>query len=303
MVHNIAIIGYGSAGKQHAQAIKNNPLIKLNCIYDLNQDLYISDYPREYSWENIINNREIDTIAICLPPGERKKYVIEALEAKKSVLLEKPPCISEKEFNLFLQKARESRVKIGTMFQHRNIIPKNVLDLNWDNNTTAVLEVSRPRSMENYFKEWRKQPVQSLGGIVAHLGVHYLDLAIQILGEPKNIIELGRKEYLPGIETHIGGLIEFRSGAVMSFIVTADSHKRNERLAIFGKDKFVKIENGKVTTQIFDHIIDHPYQTTENLRKRLYKEFCGSPIGKENSPMYTLERSRGITILLEHLYR
>ncbi|MFC7472564.1 Gfo/Idh/MocA family oxidoreductase [Actinomadura keratinilytica] len=50
---------------------------------------------------------------------------------------------------------------------------------------------------------WRGDPAASFGGIAAHLGVHYLDLACQLLGRPATVALAPVRERAPGIDSRV----------------------------------------------------------------------------------------------------
>ncbi|OMF12128.1 hypothetical protein BK131_19180 [Paenibacillus amylolyticus] len=301
MAVNIAIVGYGSAGRQHAKTLLDMNHASLYGIYEKNPIVDTDSVYRFTSWEELLSNPDVNAIALCLPPGGRANKAFEALDAGKSVLLEKPPCTTEKELDQLLKAANDANQTIGIMFQHRYRLPEEAFNVNWDHQTTAILEVSRPRDINRYFNDWRQDPALSFGGITAHLGIHYLDLACQMLGEPISFHQAGRREFSPGIDLRTVGTIEFSTGAAMSFVVTCEAEARKERLSLYGPDIRLTIEDGRSALEYKGNLRQYPVESTHEMRKQLYMDFASSIINKEQPERCHLQGGRGVTRLLEQI--
>ncbi|MCL6443036.1 MAG: Gfo/Idh/MocA family oxidoreductase [Alicyclobacillus sp.] len=301
MAVRIAVVGYGSAGRQHVQALNGLEEVELYCVLEANPNVDTGDLPRKYSWQDVLDDPNVDAVALCLPPGGRSDMAHEALASGKSVLLEKPPCTTEAELESLLKAARAAKRSIGVMFQHRYRLPDEVLNIKWDERTIAVLEVSRPRNSERYFNSWRQDPALSFGGISAHLGVHYLDLACLLLGLPVNFHQAGRRDFIPGIDLRVAGTVEFSSGAAMAFIVTGEAEARSERLNILSGDCRFTIEDGTVTVEKGGEVHKYIAEPTTLMRKRLYEDFASAVVNHEQPRRCHLEGGRGVTRLLEKI--
>lgn len=301
MTVRLAIIGYGSSGRQHVQALDGVEKIEPYCVLDSNPDVDTGSLHRKNSWEEVLNDPEVDAVALCLPPGIRGQMAHEALVAGKAVLLEKPPCTSELELDSLLSTAQETNRSIGVMFQHRYRIPIEALNITWDHRTTAVLQVSRPRDPERYFRSWRKDPDVSGGGIFAHLGIHYMDLSCQLLGLPVTYNELGRREFAPGLDVRLTGSVEFSCGATMAFTITGEAASRCERLDILGGNARLTIEDGRVVIEADGEAHEFVADPTTLMRKRLYTDFANAVEHREQPKLCHLDGSRGVTRLLESM--
>lgn len=299
----IAVVGYGSAGRQHVQALEGMEEIELYCVLDSNPNVDTGNLPRVQSWQEVLDDPNVDAVALCLPPGGRFDMAHEALAAGKSVLLEKPPCTTEEELDSLLKAARAANRSIGVMFQHRYRLPDEVLNIEWDERTAAVLEVSRPRNPEHYFRSWRQDPALSFGGIFAHLGIHYMDLACQLLGLPVVFHQAGRRDFIPGIDLRVAGTVEFASGAAMAFVVTGEAETRSERLNILGSSLRVTIENGAISIERSGEVLRYAAEPTHLMRKRLYEDFALSVARRKQPQRCHLESCRGVTRLLEQISR
>ncbi|MCP3776517.1 Gfo/Idh/MocA family oxidoreductase [Paenibacillus sp. MZ04-78.2] len=301
MAFKIAVVGYGSAGQQHVEVLRDLGGAELYCVVESNLEVDTGELPRQYSLQDVLADQKVDAVALCLPPGGRSNLAHEALAAGKSVLLEKPPCRTEAELDLLLNATQVANRSIGIMFQHRYRLFDEILNFTWDESTTAILEVSRPRNPERYFTSWRQDPMLSIGGITAHLGVHYMDLACLLLGLPKEFQQIGRRDFMPGIDMRVAGAVQFSGGSTMAFVVTGEVESRSERLNILGRDIRLTIQDGSITIEKGGELRHYSSEPTSLMRKRLYEDFVSAAINQEQPKRCSLESGRGVTRLLENI--
>jgi predicted dehydrogenase len=94
---NIALIGYGYWGPNVARNIHANPNLNLHTICDMQVDrlekaksVYIAQTNYELSYEKLLENPDIQAIAIAVETSGHYSLVKEALLAGKKVYVEKP---------------------------------------------------------------------------------------------------------------------------------------------------------------------------------------------------------------------
>lgn len=303
MVLNTCIIGYGSAGKQHREAIEAVEDFKVHSIFDMKSPEISNNELIMDSWEDVLDNDNIDVVSLCIPPGKRTDMAKEALYSGKSVVIEKPAFKNIEEMKSLARVAETVGKSVAVMFQHRYRIPTNKNLFNWGEETTAILEVSRPREIKRYFQGWRASKEQSIGGIAAHLGVHYLDLACFLLGNPISIRDAGRREYIDGIDVRSAGTVTFDSGAVLSFIITGEASKRSERIRIFSNSKTFTMDNGEITIEEkSEGRTEHfPAKHTTNMRQDVYKDLSIAIAECRQPTFCNINSTIGITKILSEL--
>ena len=297
----VALVGFGSAGRQHAQALSGSRFARLRAILDANPEVEVPDGVARYaSWPDLLADPDVQVVSLCTPPGGRADLAHQALESGKAVLLEKPPVTNLAELDALVELAEARRLPVGVMLQHRMRLPQDVLDWSWSPSTTATLQVARFRPTAHFRREgWRQDPANALGGITAHLGVHYLDLACQLLGEPDEITFRGIREVSPGIDIRTASVVRFTSGATLAFTVTGESTVRSERLDVLGIDQRVTIEDGRVATDSGRGLADHSAAPTADLRGEVYREMAEAVRHGRQPARCHLAGARGVTRILE----
>ncbi|MFF1836718.1 Gfo/Idh/MocA family protein [Streptomyces sp. NPDC058231] len=296
----VGIVGFGSAGRQHAAALDGLGAAEVVTVLEQDAAVDVAGLPRANSWQEMLADPRVDLVALCLPPGSRAGLAVQALEQGKAVLLEKPPAVSLSEIDLISAAGRRAGRPVGVMLQHRMRLPAAALAANWtDPAVTAVLQVSRFRPPAHYRRAgWRSDAASAFGGIAAHLGVHYLDLACQLLGEIETVRLAPSRELAPGIDSRVTGNIEFRAGATLAFTVTAESSVRTERLQVLGPDGGLCVADGMVTTQIGETEQTLPTVPTAELRRMVYEEMAEAVTTGRPPRRCHLDGARAVTEIL-----
>ena len=302
MTINLCLVGLGSAGYQHIEALQNVIEINVTSYFDTDSSKSIDGLKRMQNWTEMLKDDSINVVALCTPPGQRFKLIKDVLTSGKSVLIEKPPFTCVDELVKTMELTTKYKATAGVMFQHRYQLPTELDEFLINGNTTAILEISRPRERARYFKDWRVNPNESFGGITAHLGVHYLDLALQIMGKPRKVFTIDKTEVSTGIDNKVLGAIEFMNGSSLIFTITSEALHRSERLKIFSENGTFTIQNGQVIINEDGKETSFEKKNPIQLRSLLYEDFSDAVINKKQPKICNLERSEYITQVLEAIY-
>ncbi|WP_242894551.1 Gfo/Idh/MocA family protein [Actinomadura litoris] len=286
----VTICGFGSAGRQHAEAIERLPDVAVHSVLESNTAVTTGSFTRSVEWRAVLEDRDIDAVALCLPPGGRAELAAEAIAAGKAVLLEKPPCMSVEE----LDRLTRAGGTVGVMLQHRFRLPDQVLAAPFTA-AAGTLLVSRFRDPATHYTGWRADSGQALGGITAHLGVHYLDMACQLLGAVESVDVHDYRSCTPGIDTRVSGLVRFASGSTLALTIAADVPARIEQLVIAGDERCVTVTDGAVTLREGRAERTFPAGSTSEMRTKVYEDFARGP------GLSSLERTRPVTRILDEV--
>ena len=111
---NIGIIGCGKiAQTRHIPEYMDNQDSRLAAFYDVNAErarFLAKKYGgRAYgTYRELLQDKEIDAVSVCVPNELHAQISIEALKAGKDVLCEKPMAVSLTECRQMVAAARES---------------------------------------------------------------------------------------------------------------------------------------------------------------------------------------------------
>lgn len=119
-----AVVGCGHIGKRHAEMIDRNSNAELVALVDvkpkdlLKIDQY--DIPFFNSLNDFLNSDiETDVVTIATPNGLHASQAIQALEAKKNVVIEKPLALSKADAEAVIFKALNMSKQIFAVMQNR----------------------------------------------------------------------------------------------------------------------------------------------------------------------------------------
>ncbi|MBS3652152.1 Gfo/Idh/MocA family oxidoreductase [Pseudaminobacter sp. 19-2017] len=115
----IAIVGVGKIAKdQHVPSIAGNPDFAL--VATASRHGKVEGVPSFPDIESLLENvKDLDAVALCMPPGPRYSAALTALRAGKHVLLEKPPGATVSEVDDLVAEAARKRVSLFATWHSR----------------------------------------------------------------------------------------------------------------------------------------------------------------------------------------
>lgn len=127
-----AVVGQGHIGKRHAEMIKRNAECNLVAVCDIlpaeKLGLNNLDVPLYTSLNEMLNKHpEIEVVNICTPNGLHASQSIEALEAGKHVVCEKPMALSKADCENIIYKSLQMHKQVFCVMQNRYSPPSKWL--------------------------------------------------------------------------------------------------------------------------------------------------------------------------------
>lgn len=119
------LIGCGIWGDVHARTFTVSPNAKLIAVCDLDSSR-AEQFARKYNVaahyndvSKLLNNKEVDAIAIATPDFTHAELIIAALEAGKHVIVEKPMATSVEDCNKIIQLRDKKDLKLMVNYSNR----------------------------------------------------------------------------------------------------------------------------------------------------------------------------------------
>ena len=105
---NVCIVGYGSIGPVHANALKNADQARFYAVCDVDAEkrkVCRETYGvKEYDdFDKMLQDEDIDSVHICTPHYLHFEMIKKALAAGKDVVTEKPVTITKEEYAALLE--------------------------------------------------------------------------------------------------------------------------------------------------------------------------------------------------------
>ena len=180
-MNNIGLIGFGKTGKQRFEILKKLKNINIVTISDPNLSIKkIKGINYTNNSNDLIRDKNINTVFIAVPNYLNKKFVIDCLKNKKNVFCEKPPALNSKEMKTIIDMEKKTKLKLMYGFNHRHHESiKEMKRIICDSKLGKILWMRGRygKSVEkDFFKSWRSKKKFSGGGILIDQGIHMVDL-------------------------------------------------------------------------------------------------------------------------------
>jgi predicted dehydrogenase len=243
----VGLIGLGEAGQVHATAIRRSRTARLAAVADTDPALlepFQAQGIRAFrDASELIADAEIGTISICLPHYLHFPLALEAIQAGKHVLVEKPLTTTVAEGQRLVDAAAAAGVALGVshnqVFYSAHAEAKRLIDAG---------AIGRPVFIRlrlgtgPLFGGWRDSPGLSGGGLLADAGVHRLYLALHLFGPVREIRAVLDAPGRQG-ETFAVVVLVFRSGALG--LIEANQHGPpgtfDDEIEITGSDATLRL--------------------------------------------------------------
>jgi scyllo-inositol 2-dehydrogenase (NADP+) len=193
MIHPIktGLLAYGASGKLfHAPFLHAHPGFQLYSVTERNQKNAVHDYPGIKSFNSIeeqLADPSIELIVINTPNNTHVDFAIQALNAGKHILIEKPCATSVAEAKALFDLGKKVNKQV-LVYQNRR----------WDSDYNSVKEIINSRQLgplvEVHFrfdryrldigpKIFKEEPIPG-SGLLFDLGPHLVDQVIDLFGAP-----------------------------------------------------------------------------------------------------------------------
>lgn len=192
MKKKIGLVGFGGMGKQHIKRIEESQHVAVAGIFDIDSEkdyTAVSETIKIYdTLDALLQDRAIEIILIATPNDSHKEIAIQALQAGKHVISEKPVTLNVQELQDILAAA-ETYDKHFSVHQNRR----------WDENYLITKKLIEERKLGDIFyienrvqgsrgipNDWRRNEEQG-GGMLLDWGVHLLDRMLFLFPDQKVI--------------------------------------------------------------------------------------------------------------------
>jgi predicted dehydrogenase len=188
------VIGLGFTGNQHLlgyQALPDVEIVALAGLEDALRERLGATYgvPHLYrEWQELLARDDLDLVSICTPNALHAPIAIAALEGGRHVLCEKPLARNSVEAEAMVRAARGADRVLHTVFNRRARGDVSFLKRHIDEGGLGRIYHAKSfwkrRSGIPSLGSWFTSKEMAGGGPLIDLGVHMLDLALYLLGDP-----------------------------------------------------------------------------------------------------------------------
>lgn len=260
---------------------------------------------KEFTVEEILNNPDIEAVAVETEEIYLTKYALMVAKAGKHLHMEKPGGTNLEEFtNLVnLLQSKNLTFSLGYMYRFNPSIKEAIEkvkngELGKIYSVEAHMDCKHPHEVRNWLNNFP-------GGMMFFLGCHLIDLIYQIQGEPLEIIPLNCSTYIENVDSLDYGMVVFKYLNGVSFAKTCASERGGflrRQLVIIGEKGTIEIkplevvlEEGQYTiyNEYFDLDWHKPWTTKKSELHHRYNDmmrnFAELVRGKKNPYSYEYE--------------
>jgi UDP-N-acetyl-2-amino-2-deoxyglucuronate dehydrogenase len=221
----VALVGLGNWSKMHENALKNTELLKLVTCYTRTGEkakkfAKENNCAYEKSYEDVLKRSDIDAIILCTPHTTHPGMAIQAANAGKHLLIEKPLANTVAECRKMISAFDDAGLVLAVCQDRRYWAPVRKMK-----EMITKGEVGRLILGEaNYLNpsgfgitpdKWRWYKSESPGGPLAYLGIHMID-SLRFLIDP-SVVEVDASLAKMGVKAEIDDIallrLKFANGA------------------------------------------------------------------------------------------
>ncbi|MDQ1912804.1 Gfo/Idh/MocA family oxidoreductase [Paenibacillus sp. GD4] len=295
----LGLVGTGNIVKNaHMPGWSSHPEIEIAAVCDTNKQL-AEAFATEFGimavysdYRDLLKRDDIDVIGIGTPNLFHSEVAIAALQAGKHVFCEKPDAINPEEAEKMAAAAKQSGKVLMVMRNNRFRAVSRFLKTYADKGHMGEIYTGRCGWIRRRGIPgrggWFTTKALSGGGPLIDLGVHMIDLAIWIMGNPKPIAVSGAaynkfagesEEGTFDVEDLASGFIRFDNGATLQIEFSWASN--------IGEDqRFVELRGTKSGFSLIDDQV------------KLYTEIEGVLCNVE--PVFPAKDPNGHTVNIHH---
>lgn len=195
-VLRFGLIGCGRVAPRHAQSLGQLHQTHLAAVADL-RAARAEHFAQEYAadpytdYHTLLARSDIDAVSICVPSGLHAQVAIDALEAGKHVLVEKPIAIQLDDADRMIATAERVGRKLGVVLQNRYNQPIQRLRHAIDTGQLGPLYLGnacvrwyRPQSY--YEDDWHGTWAMD-GGALMNQSIHHIDALQWLMGTVQSV--------------------------------------------------------------------------------------------------------------------
>ncbi len=263
----VCVVGYGSAfgmGHRHSEWARDTIGMELVGVCEPDPERRAAAAEVEgvgtyVSMDEVVVDDAVDMVSLIVPHNLHAPLAIQAMEAGKHVITEKPLCVTTAEADAMIAASKASDVCLTTYHNRR-----------WDQDFVTVKHLIDEGALGEVFtveahvggarpqQGWRCLESAG-GGMLRDWGAHVIDQCVLLAGGPAKKV-FAQFEYrmwtdTMDVPTHCQLMIEFESGMWADLSLTNNSFAQRPRWRVLGeKGGLIKEAGGGGTVKLYHEV-------------------------------------------------
>lgn len=252
----VAVVGYGGMGGWHTRTLQQIPEVKLMGVYDIlperNKAAEKAGIHAYSSFEELLADPQVDVVTVAIPNDAHRDVCIQAMEAGKLTISEKPVTMSSE----ILEEMISASNRTGSVFTvHQNrrwdedyLVARHIYESGMLGRVFAIQ--SRVHGSRGIPGDWRNTKEHG-GGMVLDWGVHLLDQMNQMMGRmPKTVYATLSNVTNEEVDDGFTATFTYDNGLVFTVEVGTSNFINLPRWYVEGLNGTAVIEDFKVNGKI-----------------------------------------------------
>lgn len=252
-----AIIGFGNAGQVHAKVVDQIKNVDFVAVCDINKDK--NEVARQKygvktycDFADMSEKETLDAVSVCLPHCLHAPASIFMERQGINVLCEKPLATSMIDAKKMIKNAREHKVILGSIFQHRfepiNVLIKKEIGEGRLGDIISTSVNVKWKKTKEYYSDWQGDKKQAGAGVLINQAIHFIDLAQWFNGGVKSVVGKIKtnREYID-VEDNAIVLVSYNNGGFGVFDCSTSANPfLGSTIEIVGSLNSVRMHDGYV---------------------------------------------------------
>ena len=237
----VAIVGAGWAGEHHVLGAREVPeAVEVVCLVDVDAD-FLAAKSAELGVERtstdvaaVLGDSETDAVSLCTPHALHCPQAVQAAEAGKHVLVEKPMAVTVAEATRMLAAADANEVKLyvaesAAYSPMARFLREVVREGRWIGEPTAGSVTAGFRGPDYGYpgrRSWLGDPARGGTGTWTLHGIHTVGQLRYVLGEVRTVYVREHKAtsfQRADVEATVSALLTLESGVAVHLLQTAET--------------------------------------------------------------------------------
>jgi UDP-N-acetyl-2-amino-2-deoxyglucuronate dehydrogenase len=253
-----AVVGLGM-GTHHCRAIASSPGARLVAVCDVDAKR-LEPTAEEYGckgyaqFSEVLADPDVDVVNIATPSGMHAEMGIQAAEAGKHLIVEKPADIVPQRIDALIEAGKRCKVKIGGIFQSRldplNIRIQEAIAAGRLGSVVGVHGHLPWYRKQSYYDgehgSWKGTWGMDGGGSLMNQGVHTVDLLQWLVGPVQSVMGMfGVFGHDIEAEDQSVALLRFKCGAIGTLYTTTCCYPGyDQQVTIYGSQGSIMKQEG-----------------------------------------------------------
>lgn len=274
----LAMIGCGQIARAHLRAIAANPYAQLSAAMDILEEKATEvagkyDARAYRSVADVLADDDVDAVVLPLPHHLHCPITVQAAEAGKHILVEKPMALDLAEAQQMVDAAESAGVHLmvgqSTRFRPEVWAAKSVIN---EGRLGQIQQCIHRRAwfVERLSTEWRYSSEQCGGLYLPIFSSHDVDMTLWLMNAAPVKVHSILRSYTKLVDAESDGIVsmELSGGGIATLAFSMTSHIDQHSALFIGTEGTLLIDNGKLQVNDEEIQVDKSEETfTRQMRE------------------------------------